>query len=85
MGIGTDRSPTEGRLGLQTWGRLAVAIDPAPAGSTGSVVTVRLDGTLVAQVPARDLLVSAITSVQIGNDTKNQPFGLFVDDVAVSR
>ena len=43
----------------------------------------RLDGRLVAQVPAPGMRPTSI--IQIGNDSTNQPFDIYVDDVRVSR
>jgi len=50
----------------------------------GSIVSVRLDGRLIAQVPAATL-EQPTSIVQVGNDSKNQPFDLYVDDVRVSK
>jgi hypothetical protein len=59
--------------------RLEVRLSPAPNGAT---LSVRMDGQLVYQnvVPFE---VGAVRDIQIGNDSKGQPFDLFVDNVKV--
>jgi hypothetical protein len=82
VGLGSEHLPTQARLDLDTWGHLAVAVSPTGRG-TGSIVSVRLDGRLVGEVPAD--LKQPTSIIQIGNDSTNQPFDLFVDDVRVAR
>jgi hypothetical protein len=82
IGLGSDRSPTQARLGLDTWAHLTADVRRDLA-TGGTVVSVRLDGRLVAEVPAPDWRPASI--VEIGNDSTNAPFDLFVDDVRVSR
>ena len=83
VGVGSDHVATQGRLDLDTWGYLAVEVHRNGRDS-GSIVSVRLDGRLVAQVPAPSL-EQPMSIVQVGNDSKNQPFDLYVDDVRVSK
>ena len=83
VGQPAGRAPTQGRLDLDTWGHLAVEIR-VPPGGVGREISVRLDGQLVAEVPDTSG-GSAIASVQIGNDSDQQPFDLFVDDVRIAR
>jgi hypothetical protein len=83
VGVGGDHVASQGKLDLDTWGNLAVEVHPNGR-EAGSVVTVRLDGRLVAQVQAPEL-VKPTSIIQIGNDSKNQPFDVYVDDVRVTR
>ena len=83
VGVGPDHAPTQAKLDLDTWGNLAVEVH-TNAPDAGSTISVRLDGRLVAQVPAASM-VKPTSIVQIGNDSKNQPFDLYVDDVRVTR
>ena len=83
VGVGADHEPTQARLDLDTWGYLAVEVHPNGR-DAGSTISVRLDGRLVAQVPAPGL-EQPTSIIQVGNESKNQPFDLYVDDVRVSR
>jgi hypothetical protein len=83
VGVAGDHVASQGKLALDTWGHLAVEVHPNGR-EAGSVVSVRLDGRLVAQVAAAEI-VQPTSIIQIGNDSKNQPFDLFVDDVRVTR
>jgi hypothetical protein len=83
VGVGSDHVATQGRLDLDTWGYLSVNVHPNGR-DAGSIVSVRLDGRLIAQVPAATL-EQPTSIVQVGNDSKNQPFDLYVDDVRVSK
>jgi hypothetical protein len=83
VGVGGDHVASQGKLDLDTWAHLAVEVHPNGR-EAGSVVTLRLDGRLVAQVQAAEL-VKPTSIIQIGNDSKNQPFDLYVDDVRVTR
>jgi hypothetical protein len=83
VGQPAGRAPTQARLDLDTWGHLAVEVR-SPESGGGRQIAVRLDGQLVAQVPDTSG-GKAIAAVQIGNDSDNQPFDLFVDDVRVAR
>ena len=83
VGQPAGRAPTQGRLDLDTWGHLALEIR-VPASGEGREISVRLDGQLVAEVPDTGG-GSAVASVQIGNDSEQQPFDLFVDDVRIAR
>jgi hypothetical protein len=83
VGLGGDHFPTQAKVDLDTWGHLFVEIRPT-GNDTGSTISVRLDGRLVGQV--RALAFKQPTSIiQIGNESANQPFDLFIDDVRVSR
>jgi hypothetical protein len=81
--VAGDHVASQGKLALDTWGHLAVEVHPNGR-EAGSVVSVRLDGRLVAQVAAAEI-VQPTSIIQIGNDSKNQPFDLYVDDVRVTR
>jgi hypothetical protein len=80
IGVAGDHVPTSSRVNLSTWTHLDVVVRPGPA---GPVVEVRVDGRLAAEVPAD--LASPVAVVQIGNDSKGQPFDLVVDNVKVYR
>jgi hypothetical protein len=82
IGLGSEHIPTQARLGLDTWGHLAVEMRRDGV-NAATVVSVRLDGRLVAEASASSLPSTSI--VEIGNDSANQPFDIFVDDVRVSR
>jgi hypothetical protein len=83
VGLAGDHFPTQARLDLDTWGHLAVEIRPIGR-DAGSMISVRLDGRLVGQVPA-PAFKKPTSIIQIGNESTNQPFDLFIDDVRVSR
>jgi hypothetical protein len=83
VGVGADHVPSQAKLDLDTWANLAVDVHPNGR-DAGSVISVRLDGRLVAQVPAPEF-VQPTSIIQVGNDSKNQPFDLYVDDVRVTR
>jgi hypothetical protein len=83
VGLGGDHFPTQARLDLDTWAHLAVEIRPT-GNDGGSTISVRLDGRLVGQVPA-PAFKQPTSILQIGNESANQPFDLFIDDVRVSR
>jgi hypothetical protein len=82
VGLGSTHVPTQGRLSLDTWGHLAVEVRAGDA-SGPTKISVRLDGRLVGEVPAPNLRPASI--IQIGNESSNQPFDIYVDDVRVSR
>jgi ribosomal protein L25 (general stress protein Ctc) len=79
VGYGDRHEPTSGTIELQTWARVEVRLAPA---ARGAVLTVRVDGQLVYQ-DAVPFDVQAVHDIQIGNDSKGQPFDLFVDNVKV--
>ncbi len=76
---GDRHDPTDGKIELQTWARVDTQLTPA---ASGAVLSVRLDGRLVYQ-EAVPFEVDAVREIQIGNDSKGQPFDLFVDNVKV--
>jgi hypothetical protein len=71
---------TTARVALETWMRVDVTLRP---GVDGSIVEVRIDGRPVGEVPVTSLLAASV--VQVGNDSKGQPFELVVDNVKVDR
>jgi hypothetical protein len=83
VGLGSDHVPTQAKLGLDTWGHLAVEVRQTSPDAVG-LVSVRLNGRLVAEVAAPGLK-QPTSIIQIGNDSTNQPFDLFIDDVRVAR
>lgn len=76
------RAPVDGKLPLETWAHLDVAVTVRP---TGLDVRVRLDGTLVYQAELSGGTGSPVKLVQIGNDQRGRPFDLLVDNVRVFR
>jgi hypothetical protein len=84
VATGSARVPTDGRLNLQTWTHISVVID-ASGGANNATISVAMDGQPIVQaaIPAIDGPV--ISTVQVGNDTKNQPFSIDLDDVVIAR
>jgi hypothetical protein len=72
---------TSGTLALGRWGHAEVRVVTAGAGA--STVEVRMDGTLIHSTTAASLGTAGVAAVQVGNDSPNQAFVLYADDVAV--
>ena len=72
---------TTGTLRLATWGRFEVGVTTA---GDSSMVVVRLNGTVIHQTSTAALGTAGVRTVQIGNDTAAQPFGVAADDVLVT-
>jgi hypothetical protein len=68
-------------LPLGTWAELSVRVVIA---GTASTVEVRKNGTLVYQTNVASLGTSPIATIQVGNDTNQQPFDIVVDDVTAA-
>lgn len=79
VGHGEVHDATDGTIEMQTWARVEAQL---AAASSGSVLSVRIDGQLVYQA-AVPFGVDAVRDIQIGNDSKGQMFDLFVDNVKV--
>ena len=62
-------------------GTPTVSVDSAIADI--SALEVRIDGGPVGEVPLTSFLAASV--VQVGNDSKEQPFELVVDNVKVDR
>src|SRR4051812_27561295 len=75
VGQGGANTATTGRLPTATVARLEV--DVTTAGTGASTVTVRINGAVVYSTSTADLGTSGVSALQIGNDTKNQPFILY--------
>jgi hypothetical protein len=73
---------TTGRLPLGTWGHFTVHVITGPAGA--GTVAVSLNGTQIYSTTTATLGTAGVASVQLGNETKKQPFGLVADNVAVT-
>lgn len=71
-------NPTNGTLALHGWARLEVTIKAA--GSAGEV-TVKLDGTVIHHTTSASLGSAGVQTLQLGNDTKGQPFDVVADNV----
>ncbi len=78
---GSGYHATTKSLALNTWGNLELHVI---ASSTSGAATVefRLNGTLIYQSTGTTL--PAIRTLQLGNETKNQPMDLYADNIAVS-
>ncbi len=75
-------SLTSGVLPLSTWGRFEVHVVAGAAGA--GVVEVTLNGTPIFQTATGTVGTTGIATVQIGNDTAKQTFGLVADDLLVT-
>jgi Bacterial Ig-like domain len=73
---------TTGRLPLGTWGHFTVHLITGPAGA--GTLAVSLNGTQIYSTTTATLGTAGVASVQLGNETKKQPFGLVADNVAVT-
>jgi hypothetical protein len=71
---------TTGTMVLNTWTAVGVRVVVAGASST---VQVTINGTSVYSTTSANLGTSGLTTIQYGNDTRKQPFQLFVDNVLV--
>jgi hypothetical protein len=67
-----------GSLALATWGHLDVHL---LSGTGSALVEVRLNGSLIYSNRSRTL--TAMRTLQIGNDTKKQTLNAYVDNVAI--
>ncbi|MEA2134479.1 MAG: large repetitive protein [Solirubrobacteraceae bacterium] len=79
---GSTTTVTTGRLPLGTWGHFTVHVITGPAGA--GTVAVSLNGTQIYSTTTATLGTAGVASVQLGNETKKQPFGLVADNVAVT-
>ena len=79
VGHGDRHDPTDGSIELQTWARVDTQLTPA---ANGAVLSVRIDGRLLYQ-EAVSFKASDVRELQIGNDSRGQPFDIFVDNVKV--
>lgn len=66
-------------LPLQTWARIELSV--VTAGTGASTVVVRAGGQEVHRTTTASLGNAGVGALQIGNDTKRQPFTLVADDV----
>lgn len=71
---------TSGRLPLNTWANVELHV--VTAGLGASTVEVRLDGVLIYSSSTASLGASGVASIQIGNDTKKQAFGVVADNIS---
>ena len=72
---------TSGRLPLDRWARFNVTV--ATAGQDAGTIEVRLDGALIYRTTSAETSTAGIGTVQIGNETRKQPFSLVADDVVI--
>jgi len=80
IGVGDDHVPMSARIELMTWTRLDLTLRP---GVDGATLGVRIDGRPVGEIPLA--FAPSVSIVQVGNDSKEQPFDLVVDNVKVDR
>jgi hypothetical protein len=80
----TTTTVTTGKLPLGTWKHFSVHIITGPAGA--GTLAVKLDGTTIfGPVTNATLGTPGVSTVQLGNDTKKQPFQLVSDNVSVTE
>ena len=77
---GTSAHLLSGTLALNTWAHVEMRI--SGAGTSAGTVEVRLNGALVY---SGSINIATVRTVQIGNDTKKQPFILFADSITITR
>ncbi|HEU5243649.1 MAG TPA: LamG-like jellyroll fold domain-containing protein, partial [Gaiellaceae bacterium] len=71
---------TTGKLALNTWANLSVHLTTNGAAST---VAITLNGTQIYQTASASLGTAGIATLQLGNDTAAQAFGLVADNISV--
>ncbi|HEY2741626.1 MAG TPA: hypothetical protein VGI69_05540, partial [Gaiellaceae bacterium] len=71
---------SSGRLALNTWATFSVHLTTNGAAST---VAISLNGTQIYQTTTASLGTAGIATLQIGNDTAAQVFGLVADNISV--
>jgi hypothetical protein len=74
-------SATTATLALGQWGHAKVRA--VTAGTGTSTVEVWLDGALVYQTSSASLGSAGIAAIQVGNETRNQAFVLYTDNIAI--
>ena len=77
----TGYHTTSGSISLNTWAHVELHVI-AGNGSGIATVELRLDGALIYAVTNATL--PPVRTVQIGNETKNQPMDLFVDNIVMT-
>src|SRR4029077_3990468 len=81
VGHSGANSKTTGRLTTGAWAR--VEVDVVTAGDQASTLVVRVNGTEVYRTTTASLGTAGVGRLQIGNDTKAQPFTLYADGIDV--
>jgi hypothetical protein len=71
---------TTGKLALNTWATLSVHM--TTNGAT-SIIAVTLNGTQIFQTSAASLGTAGVATLQLGNDTAAQAFGIVADTISV--
>ena len=71
-----------GRLPVGTWGHFTVHVITGPAGA--GTVAISMNGTQIYNTTTATLGTAGVATVQLGNDTKKQPFQLVADNVMVT-
>jgi hypothetical protein len=72
--------PTTGKLALNTWATFSIHLTTNGAAST---VAITLNGTQIYSSTTASLGTTGIATIQIGNDTAAQVFGLVADNISV--
>ena len=82
VNAGGTTTVTTGRLPLATWGHFTVHVITGAAGA--GTLTVSLNGTQTFSTATASLGTPGVAWVQLGNETKKQPFQLVADNVVVT-
>src|SRR4051794_1270932 len=85
VSAGGTTTVTTGRLPLATWGHFTVHVITGAAGAAGAgTLVASLNGTQIYTTSTATLGTPGVATLQLGNDTKKQPFQLVADNVAVT-
>ena len=71
---------TTGKLALNTWATFSIHLT---TNGTASTVAITLNGTQIYSSTTANLGTAGIATIQIGNDTAAQVFGLVADNISV--
>jgi hypothetical protein len=71
-----------GHLPLGTWGHFTVHVITGPAGA--GTIAISLNGTQIYKTTTATLGTAGVATIQLGNDTKKQPFQVVADNVMVT-
>jgi hypothetical protein len=81
VGHSGANAATTGRLPSAQFGRFEV--DVVTAGTGASTLIVRLNGAQIYSTSTASLGTAGVSTIQLGNDTKSQPFIVYADDMEV--
>lgn len=74
---------TSGMLPLNTWGNIRLHVIENASGI--GTVEIYLNGNLIYQSTTANLSSAGLKIIQIGNDTTKQTFGIYTDNILVTR